>query len=327
MAAGLLLGVKESLGDELETSFRRAGITHIIVLSGFNIMVIVWFVLLVLSRFFTVRVQAVIGIGAIIVFAILVGLGASVVRASVMAALGLLALLVGRRYAVMRALFVAGTIMLVINPLLLVHDVGFQLSFLATLGLLLVSPQLEPFFTWVPKTWGLREFFLATLSTQLTVMPILLYEMGQFSIISLVVNVLVLPAVPTAMFLTFVTGLIALVSPLFAAPAAFLSYLILTYIITVATKFAALKMAVISVPLFSAWLIPLWYLFLGSWIYWRLSVQTEATQPIELPNDALAAFEGWTIVEQNDPKSQTKTGNTAVVSPVPVIDDTPIFFR
>ena len=143
LGEGLLLGVKHSLGDELESAFRETGIIHIVVLSGYNVMLVVAFVMFVLGYFLSIRLRVVAGILAIISFALLVGLSATVVRASIMASLLLIAQATGRMYLALRGLFGAGLIMVVFNPYLLLYDVGFQLSFLATLGLILLAPLLE----------------------------------------------------------------------------------------------------------------------------------------------------------------------------------------
>lgn len=332
LGEGLLLGVTHSLGDTLETIFRRAGIIHIVVLSGYNITLVVQFVLLLLARVLPLRARAGVGIVAIICFAVVVGLGASVVRASLMAALGLVAVLFGRSYTVTRALFLAGAGMLLVNPYLLVSDLGFQLSFMATFGLLFVSPQLMGLVTWLPKRFGLQEFFLATLSTQIAVLPLLLYYMGQFSLISLVVNMLVLPTVSVAMLLTFLAGLVGLFSLTLALPLAYLAYVVLTYIIQTATSGAAVPFAVVNVPLFPLTAVGIFYGFLGYWLYWSLrrTDVVSVTSPIDLSSVAT-----WTIVDETDSDQQTKTERAQVAHPV-FLDsaavegpkpEIPIFFR
>ncbi len=329
LGKGLLLGVNHALGSELEDIFRRAGIIHIVVLSGYNILLVVQFVLLILARLLPLRARAIVGIAAIVCFALIVGLGASVVRASIMAALSLVALLFGRKYAVIRALFLAGAVMLIVNPYILTNDIGFQLSFMATFGLLFVAPHLKWLVTWMPEKFGFQEFLLATISTQIAVLPILLYNMGQFSIISLMVNVLVLPVVSFAMLLTFLTGLIALISHSLAFPLSFGAYIVLAYIITIATRFAALPFAVVNVPFFPWYAVFVSYLLLGAWLYVRIHRSAAVTpQTIDLSSIA-----NWTVIEEiNNPK-QTKTGQASIASPVSVDSpaaasvDTPIFFR
>ncbi len=285
LGLGLLLGVKRALGDDLETAFRRSGIIHIVVLSGYNLAIVSGFILWVLGAMFGRRFSAIIGIIGILAFAIMVGLSATVIRASIMAILLLLLGLTGRVYLVSRGLFVAGALMILWNPYSLAFDVGFQLSFLATLGLIVVAPYLEERLKLVPNKWiSAREFLVATLATQLFVMPILLYQVGEFSVVAVVVNVLVLPMVPVAMLLSFLTGLAAFVFPPLASVLALLTYVSLTYIVHLAEWFSALPLAAFVVPAFPFWLVPVGYALIA-WFLWWLDREPDP-------------LKGWTIVEE-----------------------------
>ena len=268
LGEGLLLGVKHSLGDELESAFRETGIIHIVVLSGYNVMLVVAFVMFVLGYFLSIRLRVVAGILAIISFALLVGLSATVVRASIMASLLLIAQATGRMYLALRGLFGAGLIMVVFNPYLLLYDVGFQLSFLATLGLILLAPLLEKVFSFVSNFAGLRLFLVATIATQIAVLPLLLYQIGQFSVVSVVVNVLVLPMVPIAMLLTFATGMLAMLSTKLALLLAYPTYWSLSYINNLALWFADLPFAAFTVPTFAFYIVPVSYLIIGLAIWY-----------------------------------------------------------
>ncbi len=285
LGEGLLLGVKGALGDDLEESFRRSGIIHIVVLSGYNVMLVVAFVLYILGSIFGRRLSTFFGIIGIVAFAILVGLGATVVRASIMAGLLLIMGLTGRVYLVLRGLCLAGVLMLLWNPYALAFDVGFQLSFLATLGLILMSPHIEKYLQWFPNWFGSREFLVATLATQLFVLPLLLYQIGQFSLVSVLVNVVVLPMVPLAMLLTFITGMVGLLSLTWAMPFAYLAQLSLTYIVKTAEMFSSWSLAAFTVPAFPFWLVPVGYALIA-WLWWRLNREPDALL-------------GWVIVEEN----------------------------
>ena len=269
LGEGLLLGVKQALGEELEEAFRETGIIHIVVLSGYNVMLVVAFVMFVLGYFLSVRLRVVVVILAIIAFAFLVGLSATVVRASIMASVLLIAQATGRLYLVLRILLLAGFIMLIFNPLLLMYDVGFQLSFLATLGLILFAPVLEQYFSRVPSFAGMRLFLTATIATQIAVLPLLLYQIGQLSLVAILVNLLVLPMVPIAMLLTFATGMFGFVSSNLAWLMAYPTYWSLTYINSLALWFADLPMASFVVPTFSFYIVPISYLVMGI-VWWRL---------------------------------------------------------
>ncbi|MEX2341273.1 MAG: ComEC/Rec2 family competence protein, partial [Candidatus Paceibacterota bacterium] len=289
LGEGLLLGVKRALGEDLERTFRQTGIIHIVVLSGYNVMIVVTFILFILGAIFGRRLSSVFGIIGIILFALLVGLGATVVRASLMASLLLVMGFTGRIYLAIRGLFLAGALMVIWNPYSLVFDIGFQLSFLATLGLILFSPYLSKQLSIVPNLIGMREFVVATLATQLFVLPLLLYQMGEFSVVAVIVNVMVLPMVAVAMLLTFLTGIISFLSSSLALPFAYVAHLSLSYIIIIAEWFGALSFAAFSVPPFSVWFVPLGYAAIAG-LLWQLNRE---------PN----TLKGWQIVEEVESKN------------------------
>jgi competence protein ComEC len=279
LAHGLVLGVKRALGDELERSFRIAGIIHIVVLSGYNITIVVEATMRLLSYFFRPRTRVVFGALAIVAFALIAGLSSTVIRASFMAVLVLVARATGRTYDVLRALVFAGLVMLLVNPKLLVYDPGFQLSFLATLGLILLAPLIEERLSLVPTRFQIREFITATVATQIFVLPLLLYSIGEFSLVAVLVNVLVLPVVPFAMLFVFLSGMLGFVSSLIALPFAYIAYLLLGYIIAMAEWFAALPFAALIVPTFPFWITIIAYAVMAYAMY-RISTmqQIEAKQ-------------------------------------------------
>lgn len=267
LAEGIVLGEKRALGSGLETAFRTTGIIHIVVLSGYNITIVAEAVMRLLSYFFAPKVRFVIGVVVIISFALLVGLSATVVRASLMALLVLAARFTGRTYEILRGLMFAALIMLIINPRLLVFDPGFQLSFLATLGLILLAPIIEERFKLVPTMFQVREFITATISTQIFVLPVLLYSIGELSLVAIPVNVLVLIVVPLAMLLVFLTGVLGFISVIIAFPVAYLAHLLLTYMILVVEFFAAFPLSSVMVPSFSIWWVFISYTALGVLMY------------------------------------------------------------
>lgn len=256
LGEGLLLGVKSALGEQLESAFRTTGLIHIVVLSGFNVMLVVAFIQYILSVFLPLRPRLLFAVMGIVGFALLVGLSATVVRASLMAGIYLLAQYFGRQYEAIRGLLLAAAIMVWWQPLTLLYDIGFQLSFVATLGLILVSPQLEMWFTHGPRAVAWRSYGVATIATQIATTPLLLYHIGEFSVVAPLVNMLVLPMVPVAMALTFAVGVVGLVSPSLAVWVGGLAQLPLTYIIELARLVAALPFASIWVPAFSVgWVV------------------------------------------------------------------------
>ena len=186
------------------------------------------------------------GGGSIILFSIMTGAGATVVRASLMALLALLARATGRIYEITLALLFAGFAMLLYNPKILIFDPSFQLSFLATLGLIHLSPLLEKHLKFLPKTFGLRDIVSATLATQILVLPLLLYMMGKFSIVSLPVNLLVLPFIPLTMLFGFLAGTTGFISTILSFPFAFIAHLFLWYELKVVKIASAIPFASIG---------------------------------------------------------------------------------
>ncbi|MFZ2252550.1 MAG: ComEC/Rec2 family competence protein [Minisyncoccia bacterium] len=305
LGEGVLLGVKRALGQDLEDAFRRTGIIHIVVLSGYNIMIVVECIMFVLSFFFFPRTRMMIGIGAISLFSLLVGLSATVVRAALMAALLIIARTTGHTYAVLRALIFAGVGMLILNPYLLVHDPGFELSFLATLGLILLAPHIEVYLTRIPEMLGMRKIITATIATQIFVLPILLYQMGTLSLVSVVVNALVLPMVPPAMLLTLLTGICGLVLPILGYSVGFLAYLSLFYIIGVARLFDTLPFAAVTTPSFPFWIVMVVYVLYSGVLVHLYNQEKTTTLQEEVEN-----FEDWTFEDEVSPETRSVSGES-----------------
>ena len=271
LLGGLVVGAKQSLGKELLDDFRTVGVIHIVVLSGYNITIIARFIEWLFSRL-KKNLRLTIAAGAMMLFAVMVGASATVIRATVMALLVLLAHGTGRLYAITRALLVAGVIMLLHNPKILVFDISFQLSFLATVGLIYISPIIEPKVKWITERWWLREITVATIATQLFVLPFLLYKTGILSLVSLPVNLLILAAIPLTMLFGFLAGIAAFASTLLALPFAYIAYGFLAYELRVVDWFARLPFAAVALASFPLWLAVLCYAGYGV-IIWRMRPQ------------------------------------------------------
>jgi len=197
------------------------------------------------------------------------------VRASIMVLTVIVAKMFGRNYSASRALLVAAFLMIIENPKVLVFDPSFQLSFLATLALIYIVPIVDKYLKIVPEKWGFRLVVATTLATQVTVLPLLIYSMGNFSLVSLPANILVLLIIPITMLMGFIATLIALLSPVLALPFSYIAYLLLSWILGVSSTLGNLSFASIEVPLVSIWLIVLVYLAIFIFVWRsRLPVQT-----------------------------------------------------
>lgn len=266
LAEGLLLGGGHSLGGDWTSRFRDVGIIHIIVLSGYNMTIVAeWLATLFLFLgFYPSIIVASIGI---VLFALMAGAGATVVRAAIMALLVLLARLTGRTYDVARALLFAGVVMVIVDPGILLYDPSFQLSFLAALGLLYVAPLIKPYATKLKQFPVLEEVVVSTLATQTLVLPLLIYQTGTLSLISLFSNILVLPFIPLTMFFVFIGSLVGFVS----GPLSFIlmipAQMMLSWMLVVAKYGAMIPFAAIKLPSIHGGVLVCIYLFIALYLY------------------------------------------------------------
>jgi len=256
---GLIFGVKESLGEKLEENFRRTGLIHVVVLSGYNVTIVANSIQKVFA-FLPHYAGLSLGVVSIIFFALMTGASATIVRASIMAILAIIGGATGRTYAITRALFIAGFLMILHNPKILLSDPSFQLSFMATLGLIHLSPVLAQKLKFLPEKYQIRELASSTLATQIFVLPLLLNKIGEMSLIAPITNLLILPVVPVTMFFGFLTSVFGLASNLLGTLPGFVSFILLTYQIKIVEFFGNLPFVTISIKTFPIWLMFLVYL-------------------------------------------------------------------
>ncbi len=254
LAGGLVVGEKSALGKELIDDFRMAGLIHIVVLSGYNITIVADSIRRILA-FLPRTIGIILGGLGIVGFGILVGGGATVVRSCIMAVIALFATLLRKDYNVGKALFIAAALMLIQNPLILLYDPSFQLSFLATFGLILLSSPIEKRLGFITEKFGIRGLVASTLATQIFVSPYILYMMGQLSIIGMVVNILVLPIIPATMLFVTLTGLFGFVSIFASEITGWISHILLSYELMMVRFFAHVPFASIDLPKFSFWIV------------------------------------------------------------------------
>ena len=247
---GITIGARESLPKDLEEKFRTTGVAHIVALSGYNITIVAETIML----FFGFLPQYLAiggGVIGVILFAIMTGASATVLRASIMALLALTAKATGRIYTVSWALFLAGFFMVWQNPKILRFDTSFQLSFLATLGLIYISPIVKNKLGFVTDKFNLREIFSATVSAQIAVLPLLVYKTGLISLVGLPVNFLILPFIPLTMFFGFATGIFGMINYFLSLPFAWASFILLQYELFIVDIFAKLPFSAVSIASFS----------------------------------------------------------------------------
>lgn len=273
LAGGLVVGEKNALGKELIDDFRRAGLIHIVVLSGYNITIVAAAIRRVLSSLFLPRSAAILlGAIAMIFFCILVGGGATVVRSCLMGMIALGGEFFYRQYRVGRALGIAAYLMLMQNPSILIYDPSFQLSFLATLALILLASPIEGILERMrmPELAGTRGLIATTMATQIFVSPFIFYLMGQVSVIGVVVNIVVLPMIPATMFVVTAIGLGGYISHWIAVIFAVPAHALLSYELWVVRTASHLPHAVFTVATFSfAAMCVTYVVYLGLFLFFR----------------------------------------------------------
>lgn len=248
LANGVLFGGSGSMSNEIKNNFSKTGMTHIVAVSGYNVTIIAEYLVLIGIFFGLWRKQALwFAIIGIFIFVAMIGFPSSAVRAGVMGSILIWALKSGRLSNSQNAIIFAGAAMLFLNPMLFRYDAGFQLSFLATLGIVQLSPFLEKINIKRNASFGLFEIIFLTISAQLFVLPVIIYNFESLSIISLLANVLILPIVPISMLLSFLSSIFGiLVSPTFNV-FAWLAYLPLKYEISIINYLASFSWASVKI--------------------------------------------------------------------------------
>lgn len=271
LMTGMVFGVKEDIPQDFSSDLRNTGVLHVVAASGMNVSIIGGVFLSLFQVFLKRRTALLASISGIAIYALLAGLQPSIVRAAIMGSVAFVGLYLGRQYTALHVLFLTGFLMLLLDPRLL-SDVGFQLSFLATSGILIIKPLLGRFHNKEKdnKALGLlREDFLTTFSAQIATFPILLMTFGSFGLISLVVNTIVLWTVPFIMILGSLAGIVGLIiNPLGAV----LLYLILPFLVyfeTVIRFFGQFPLLITFSS--SAFLILGYYLCLSGFILFKQS--------------------------------------------------------
>jgi competence protein ComEC len=234
LAIGILLGERRGISEKLELTFRSVGITHILALSGFNISIIIAALLFIGRGVGIPRTFMFWGILlCLIVFVFITGASPSITRAAVMGVVVLLAYEIGRNTHSENILLLAAFFMVMVSPRILLWDIGFQLSFMATLGLLVYMPLIFRFSFFIPNKLFARETFSATISAIIFTLPLSMYYFGGVSLTALPINILIIPLIPFAMLFSFIAGVfgsIGVITYIFSVPA----WLIISAVIAIA---------------------------------------------------------------------------------------------
>ncbi len=249
---GIVFGIKAPMTKEFTQALRLSGVFHVIAASGMNVTLIGGFISSILVLFLRRQTALVLSIFGILFYVFLAGMQPSIVRASIMGILVFTAQILGRQTLASYSLFLAAFLMLFVSPNL-ISDVGFQLSFAATLGLLYIRPLFEKMgkLKQLVAKFPLSEDLFVTFSAQIATLPILLLTFGTYSLWSIVVNSLVLWTIAPLMILGAIAAITGLVLPGLASIFIYFSLPFLLYFQKVVSFFSSLQGAItiVDVPL------------------------------------------------------------------------------
>ncbi|GIW62057.1 MAG: hypothetical protein KatS3mg089_0909 [Patescibacteria group bacterium] len=265
-ASSLLLGIvlgQKSLPDEFVKDLQSTGLMHVVAASGMNVALVAGFLMTFLNHYFNRSLAIKLSILGIAFYTIIAGLEPSIMRAGIMAVITFSAYLLGRQNTAFVTLFLTASLMLLLNPDL-IEDIGFQLSFAATAGMIFLRPHLA-----ISKQDGkgssknlsflIQDDLAATIAAQLATVPLLLAYFHSYGLLSVVVNALVLWTIPPLMIIGGVASLLGLILPPLGGLVALLSLPFLFYFETMVRIFAPIT------PIFSINFLP-WPIIIGYYI-------------------------------------------------------------
>lgn len=265
----MILGDKRQISQEWKDKLNITGVRHITAISGLHVTVLTVILMSFLLALGFWRQQAFyFTIILITLFIVMTGFQASAIRAGIMGSLFLFAQYLGRQSLSARTIFFAGTVMLFQNPLLLKFDVGFQLSFLAMLGIIYLLPIFQECLKFIP--WENPKNILAmTFSAYLFTLPILVYNFGYVSLVSPLTNLLIVPLLYWIMLFGLIFALTGIFWQFLGWILSFPCFFLLTYLTKIVDLFSKFPLAFQKLEnVHWVWLI-ISYLILG-FITWRL---------------------------------------------------------
>ena len=249
LGIGYLVGQRRALPPELDQALQIAGLTHIVVASGYNLTILVRLarrLFVKISKFASMFAAS----GMVVSFMAVTGMSPSMSRAGLVAGLSLLAWYYGRKFHPLILLCFAAAVTVLVNPGYAWGDLGWQLSFAAFAGVMILAPLGQAYFFGNEKPGTIRQILGETIAAQIATLPILVVAFGQFSNVAIIANALVLPLVPLAMLLTFIAGVVAVAAPSIATIAGWPAEILLTYMVETAMYLSKLPWAIqeVSIP-------------------------------------------------------------------------------
>ncbi len=216
----LIFGEKRGLSTDIEENFRKSGLYHMLVVSGLHVGLIASFCFLVFNKIFGNKAACITSITAVIIYVIIAGFKVSLIRAGIMCVLTMVGIINNRKKDLCSSLALAGVILLFINPLNL-YDLGFQMSFIATLSIIKLAPVIKERLRIIPGWIG--SGLSISIAASLGIAPLLIYHFNLISLISPFANIIAAPLLGVIIISSFFSGVLVLIIPVAAIP---LSYVL-----------------------------------------------------------------------------------------------------
>lgn len=275
LLSGIILGNKSNLPFYFQKQLQTTSTIHIVVVSGQNLTILAGFVMSmvgILGR----RKTIILTLFVIVFYSLITGFGVPVVRAAIMAGLAYSGKLLGKEGTGWWILFLTAGLMLLYQPNWLLN-LSFQLSFLATFGVVVVAPVISEAIKKIPKL--IREDFAVTVSAQLMVLPIIAYNFNQISIAGIIANSLVLWSIPLVMISGFLAMILGFIHIVLGEIAGLIPGILLTYFIYIVQFFSKIPGASFNIGQTGILMWIGYYLLLGALIF-KLSQKSKGNYGI-----------------------------------------------
>jgi len=262
---GMLIGNREGLSKEVQQVFSDSGLSHIMAVSGANVAFIVFPLLFMLRKLHLKRhIANITAIFVLVVFVFITGFEPSVLRAVIMAIVILTGQILRRENDVLTSISFAALVMLLYNPYNL-FNIGFQLSFAATISLVLFNKNIKNLLStrFIPK--GITDVLSVTLAAQIGVLPITVYYFNKFSLVSIISNLLVAPVIEAITVLGFVMAIIGQVSIVFSRLIGYVNCTLLSFVLFISKITANLPFAVVRT--ITPHIIMIVFYYLAIWFF------------------------------------------------------------
>jgi competence protein ComEC len=237
---GILLGVKNQLPEAVQTDFKRSGLQHLLVVSGFNVTILIVFLSFLLKKFGKRVVFGGTSI-ALIFFVAMTGAEPPIIRAALMGTLVGWAATSGQFSDVRNVFLLSIVLMGIWNPLVVQSDIGFFLSSAATLGIILGVPLLSKVLSPIPNIWHIRTLLSVTLSAQIAVFPILGVYFGEFPVAGILANLFAEPLVPLGMLFSFMSSIAGILPESIAQMVGIPAFILLELLLSIAQIFGKIS--------------------------------------------------------------------------------------